>query len=186
MNRNVALIFAVMILVGAAYRMVPYTVRPEWLGAPQLAMAIFAGAVIKDRKWAFALPLFSMLASDLLMEMLHTFNSSYFPGFYKGQFTNYLLIVGMTVIGFFMNQRKVSHVVAGALAAPLVYFALSNFLVWTGGGGYNRPKTFEGLMMVYTDGLPFLKTSILGTAVFATAFFGVRALIASREQRQFA
>ncbi|MCU0395152.1 MAG: hypothetical protein MUF29_04540, partial [Chitinophagaceae bacterium] len=93
MNRNVALIFAMMVLVATAYRIVPYTARPEWLGAPQLAMAIFAGSVIKDRKWAFALPLFSMLISDMVMQGLHLMNSSYFPGFYKGQFLNYVLIL---------------------------------------------------------------------------------------------
>jgi hypothetical protein len=177
MNRNVALIFAIMIVVSAAYRMVPYTVRPEWLGAPQLAMAVFAGAVIKDRKWAFALPLFSMLLSDLLMEALHQMNSSYYAGFYKGQFLNYVLILATTVIGFFINSRKPLHILCGALAAPIVYFLLSNFAVWIGGGGLGRPQTFEGLMMVYADGLPFLKTSLMGTGVFSVVFFGAHYLL---------
>ena len=181
MNRNVALIFAMMVLVATAYRIVPYTARPEWLGAPQLAMAIFAGSVIKDRKWAFALPLFSMLISDMVMQGLHLMNSSYFPGFYKGQFLNYVLILSCTVIGFFMNARKAAEVAAGVLAAPIVYFLLSNFTVWVGGGGYARPKTLQGLMMVYADGLPFLKTSLLGTAAFATLFFGVKAVLGGQQ-----
>ncbi|HSR40298.1 MAG TPA: DUF6580 family putative transport protein [Phnomibacter sp.] len=177
MNRNVALIFAIMIGVSAAYRVVPYTLRPEWLGAPQLAMAVFAGAVIKDRKWAFALPLFSMLLSDLTMQGLHQFNNSYYPGFYKGQFLNYVLILATTVIGFFINGRKPLQILAGALAAPISYFLLSNFAVWIGGGGLGRPQTVQGLMMVYADGLPFLKTSLMGTAVFSVVFFGLHRLL---------
>jgi hypothetical protein len=135
-------------------------------------MAVFAGAVIKDRKWAFALPLFSMLLSDLLMEGMHQLNSSYYTGFYKGQFLNYILILSTTVIGFFIGSRKPLQILGGAIAAPVVYFLLSNFAVWMGGGGLGRPQTLSGLMMVYADGLPFLKNSLMGTAVFSAVLFG--------------
>jgi hypothetical protein len=45
-------------------------------------------------------------------------------------------------------------------------------MVWIGGGGYNRPKTFDGLMMVYADGLPFYQMSFLATLFFSAVFFG--------------
>jgi len=101
------------------------------------------------------------------------------PGFYKGQFLNYMLILATTVIGFLINQRKAGQILAGSIAAPVVYFLLSNTMVWLGGGGWFRPKTFDGLLLTLTDGLPFLKTSLAGTALFSAFFFGTSILLTS-------
>jgi hypothetical protein len=65
-----------------------------------------------------------------------------------------------------MRNLNVGRIAAGAVIAPTVYFLLSNFQVWIGGGGYNRPKTFEGLLQCYADGLPFYKGYLLGTCSF--------------------
>jgi hypothetical protein len=172
-NRNNLFALLLLILATALYRVIPYGVRPEWLGAPQFAMAIFAGSVIKDKKWAFALPIFSMLASDLVMQLMYWKDPSLMPGFYKGQLLNYILIASLTVIGFFISRRKPIEIGAGILAAPTVYFLLSNFIVWAGNGGWHHPKTFAGLMESYTDGLPFYKMDILGTLVWGTVLFGM-------------
>lgn len=172
MNRSALPMFALLIIVCAAYRVIPYELRPEWLGAPQLAMAVFAGSVLKSRKWSFAVPLFSMLISDLMMQGLHLINDSFRPGFYDGQLVNYLLILSTTVIGFFIRANNPRHILAGALAAPVIFFLLSNFQVWL--GGHSRPATFEGLMQTYIAGLPFLKASLFGTLFFSALFFGMR------------
>jgi len=177
MNRSVALVFALLIAICTLYRIVPYEMRPEWLGAPQLAMAIFAGSIIKDRKLAFLLPLGSMLISDVIMQLLHSVDPSIYVGFYKGQFINYVLILSTTVIGFFIHERKAGQILAGAIAAPVVYFLLSNFQVWIGGGGLVRAKNLAGLMQTYVDGLPFLKTSMVGTILFSGIFFGVQSVV---------
>ena len=171
MNRRLVYVLTAVLVLGAIYKMVPYTEKPEWLGSPQLAIALFAGAVISNKKWAFVFPLLSMFIGDLLMQGLHMMNPSYLPGFYKGQLLNYVLIVGLTVMGFFMDSRKAGQVVSGLVAAPLVYFLLSNFAVWAGHGGLVRPATFAGLLQTYSDGLPFLKSSLAGTLIFGLVFF---------------
>ncbi len=176
MNRPVVFLFAAMFLLCTAYRIVPYEMRPEWLGAPQLAMAVFAGSIIRNRRLAFALPLFSMLLSDVVMQLFHAANPAFAPGFYSYQVINYLLILSTTVIGFFVNQRKPSQIVAGALAAPVVYFLLSNFEVWAAGHSLGHPRTFSGLLQTYVDGLLFLKPSIVGTLIYSGIFFGGKAL----------
>jgi hypothetical protein len=185
MNRYIAFLFAIVVLVCALYRIIPFDMRPEWLGAPQLALAIFAGSVIENRKWAFALPLFSLIFSDVIIQALHMANPSMVPGFYKGQFVNYLLILATTVIGFFIHQRKPNQILAGAISAPIIYFLLSNTSVWISGGGYIRPKTMEGFFMALSDGLPFLKTSLAGTVVFSVLFFGLSAMMASKKQNVY-
>ena len=84
-KKSILLTFLVLIVVAALYRVIPG--RPFGF-APQIAMALFAGAVIKDRKSAFALPLFSMILSDVIYELLFISGLSTLQGFYEGQFTN--------------------------------------------------------------------------------------------------
>ena len=43
--------------------------------------------------------------------------------------------------------------------------------------GLDRPKTFNGLMLCYSDGIPFYKTSLLATLVFSAILFGTYAFI---------
>jgi hypothetical protein len=67
-------------------------------------MALFGGSVIKDKRWAFALPIFSMFLSDLLYQALYNAGMTTIPGFYAGQFTNYVLFAGITVLGFMIRK----------------------------------------------------------------------------------
>ncbi len=171
-DNQVITVFALLIVISAVYRVIPFENRPIWLGGPQLAIALFAGSIIKDRKWAFAIPIFSMLIGDLLMEGLFAMGATSYKGFYNGQLLNYALIAMLTVVGFFINHRKVSSIVGGMVAAPTLYFILSNFAVWVSGGGFQRPKTPAGLVMCYADALPFYGSSLLTMAIFGTVLFG--------------
>ena len=96
MNKSIIWSLVLLIIVAAVYRIIPD--RP-WGFAPHLAMAMFAGAIIKDKKWAFAIPLFSIFISDMLYHVLYLNGLSSIPGFYEGQLTNYLLFAGVTCIG---------------------------------------------------------------------------------------
>lgn len=166
--------FLMLVVVAGAYRAIPG--RP-WGFAPQFAMAIFSGAVIKDKKWAFAFPLLSLLISDVFYQLLYINGLFEIPGFYSGMISNYILFGSMTIIGFFTNEQKVSSLAKSSVAAPTAFFLLSNLSVWMGGGGYHRPKTFAGLTQVYIDGLPFYLNSIVATVVFGALLFGANQLI---------
>src|SRR5829696_4007339 len=101
LTKNFLVIFVLLIIAAALYRVIPG--RP-WGFAPHIAMALFGGAVIKDKKWAFALPVFSMFISDLLYQFLYANGLSDTPGFYEGQLVNYMLFIGITCLGFFMRR----------------------------------------------------------------------------------
>jgi hypothetical protein len=172
-NKSLIWTMVALIVVAALYRIVPG--RP--LGfAPQIAIALFGGAVIKDKKWAFALPIFSMFLSDLLYQGLYSAGISGIYGFYDGQLLNYCLFALMVVIGFTIKKINLLNVFTASLIAPTVFFLLSNFITWSGmaGGlrGLNRPFTVEGLLMAYSDGLPFYKGALLATLFFSTILFG--------------
>src|SRR5687768_17055719 len=85
-NKSVLLAFGLLILSASLYRV--WDGRP-WGFAPQWAMAVFAGAVIKDKKWAVVLPLLSMFLSDALYQVLYTYGLTNIYGFYDGQILNY-------------------------------------------------------------------------------------------------
>lgn len=168
-KKNIIFTFIAFIILSGLYRIIPG--RPVGF-APQIAMALFAGAVISNKKFAFAVPLVSMLIGDLFFELLFQAGLNSFGGFYEGQLFNYLLFAGITAFGFLINVSKKSQIITGSVAAPTLYFLLSNFAVWIGGGGFNRPKTIEGLMTTYVDGIPFYQGSLVATIVFSAIFFG--------------
>ena len=97
------------------------------------------------------------------------------PGFYEGQLTNYILFGALTVFGFMIKRITVTRIALASLAAPTAYFLLSNFLIWLSNSpdaGLQRPKTFNGLLMCYTDGLPFYPWSVIATVLFSALLFG--------------
>jgi hypothetical protein len=171
-NKSLIWTLVALIVVAALYRIIPG--RPYGF-APQIAMAIFAGATIKDKKWAFALPVFSMFVSDLIYQLLYTTGLSPIYGFYDGQVINYCLFASMALIGMAIRKINAVNVFLASIAAPTAFFLLSNFVTWSGLAGLrglDRPFTFNGLMMAYADGLPFYKMSIIATLAFSLVLFG--------------
>ena len=161
-----------LVVIAALYRVIPG--RPFGF-APQWAIAIFAGAVIKDKKLAFAVPIVSMFFSDMFFQILYSSGLSNMPGFYEGQWQNYILFGLMTFIGFAIKKINVLNILLASLAAPTIYFILSNLVLWAGWSGtrgLGRPKTWSGLMMCYNDALPFFKGSIYATLLFSAILFG--------------
>jgi hypothetical protein len=169
LDRQTLVSFILLIVIAALYRAMPGRI---WGFAPHLAMAVFGGSVIRNRAMAFVFPMLSLFLSDLVYHALFLMNITPIEGFYSGQLTNYLLIASLAIIGFRIRGFNPAQILAGSIAAPVVYFIASNFMVWAGGGGLMRPKTFSGLMQTYVDGLPFFQTSLYGTLFFSAVLFG--------------
>ena len=172
-EKSIVLSFVLLVIIAALYRVLPG--RP--LGfAPQIAMALFSGSIVKNRKYAFLLPLFSMLVSDIIFEILFQYNFYAIPGFYSGQWINYLIFGSITFIGFAIKHYKISSIIAGAVAGVVYYFLLSNTAVWIGGGfdinNQPYPKSLDGWMICLSAGLPFLKGSLYATFIFSAVLFG--------------
>lgn len=168
-NRDTVLTFLLLIGAAALYRAMPDRI---WGFAPHIAMAIFGGSALKNRRLSFALPLLSLFLSDLIYHAFYLNGLTPISGFYEGQWINYLLIGSLTFIGFFVKSNSPVQIGTAALLGPLAYFIMSNFTVWIGGGGLQRPRTFSGLLQCYADGLPFLQTSLYGTFFFSALLFG--------------
>ncbi len=175
LNKEIVVALIIMIATTALYRVLPG--RPSGF-APQIAIALLSGSMfVKNKHFAFLLPLVAMFISDVFYQVLYINHLSAFEGFYEGQWQNYALIAATAVFGFGLQTNQVSKFVGNFIAAPTVYFLVSNFMVWASFGGYKRPMTASGLLQTMADGLPFYGYSVAGTVVFGALLFGAFKLV---------
>ena len=175
-NKSLLWYFIVLVIATALYRVIPFRISGF---APNIAFAMFSGAVIKNKGWAFAFPLLSMLLSDVLYQVLFLNGLSPYPGFYDGQILNYLVMASVVIVGFFMKRINVQNIALHSLMAPTWFFLLSNFTVWI--GSVNIPQTGSGLLATYVAGLPFYGACIIASIVFGAIYFGSYYLVLNRK-----
>lgn len=178
-NRSLILPFILLIVSAALYRLIPG--RPAGF-APQMAMALFGGAVIKDKLWAFLLTLGSLLLSDLLFHILFKAGLTNMQGFYEGQWVTYLCFAIITLTGFAMKRVNIKNVALFTVSGSLFFFIITNFITWKTGYGFARPQTWSGLMQCYADAIAFYRTGglipgfdgnfILGDLIWSAVLFG--------------
>ena len=148
-----------MIFGAAALRLLPHAPNFD----PITALALFAGASVEDKRWAFALPLAAMLLSDALI------------GFHPLMPVIYLTFALVVWMGTSLRQRLTALPVAGAaLGAATLFFVVSNFAEWTLGMLY--PRTLEGLIACYVAAIPFFGNTIGGALFYSAVLFGGLAL----------
>jgi hypothetical protein len=162
-NKQLIVIAVVMVLAAALSRVAFYPIN----FSPVIAMALFGGAVIKDKKLAFALPLFAMLIADFLFEI-----TNIAPGFWGwGQVVGYGILAVITMFGFNLKKITALKVAGFSIASSLIFFFLSNSSVWLlAGTAY--PRSIEGWMACLAAGVPFLEKGLLTDLLYSGVFFG--------------
>jgi hypothetical protein len=139
----------------------------DWSGfSPVIAIALFSGFVMKQKGMSFLLPLVALLLSDFAIQALYMIGEFSYPGIYSGQWKNYLLLMTATLVGWLLKGKSYSSLLVGAIAAPTVFFLLSNFNVWVSMGEAAYSRDFSGLMSSYIAGLPFYKNGLIATLIF--------------------
>ncbi len=148
-----------IIALAAALRIAPH----PWNFTPVGAMALFSGAVIRDRHLAFIFPLLTLFAGDI------------FIGFHKLMPVVYASFLVSVAIGFWLrNRRTVGRIGAATLLGAMQFFLVTNFAVWAFGLSY--PRNGAGLVACYVAGIPFFWNTLAGDAVYAGLLFGGFAL----------
>lgn len=157
------IIASLLVVIAAVSRVILY---PHNF-SPVIGMAIFAGAVIKDKRLAFILPLAAMLLSDIMFEV---FNIA--PGFWGwGQLIGYSILALITAFAFTMKNINVLNVVGYSVASSLIFFLLSNGSVWLLDKTYYA-QNFSGLMDCLAAGVPFLKNGLIADLTYSVVLFG--------------
>ena len=170
-STSTLLMAALLIIIAALSRVFLY---PHNF-SPIIGMAIFAGAVIKDRRLAFALPLSAMFLSDVLFEV---FNIA--PGFWGwGQLVGYGILALITVIAFSMKKINVLTIAGYSVGSSLLFFLLSNsaFFVFDNPIYHLYPQNFSGYIGSLVGGLPFLRTGVIADLVYSGVLFGTYYLV---------
>lgn len=174
-----AWIFA-LLLLGVSTRFATYLIEDYPQNFTALgAVALFGAASFRTMKWGLLAPMFALLLSDVVYELVQP---GY--GFYGAtQFVVYgafalMAWVGRGLSSGSMDRRTPLHIGGRALMASSLFFVITNFSVWLTSGLY--AKSFAGLMQCYWAALPFFRHQLLGTLFFTAVLFGLAAWIHNR------
>ena len=144
-----------MIVLAAVLRIVPH----PWNFAPIGAMALFSGAIIRDRRLALLFPLLTLFAGDL------------FIGFHKLIPLVYASTLVSVALGFLLRGRKTRGRIAGVtLLGAIQFFLVTNFGVWLFLDAF--PKTAAGLVACYSAGVPLFWNTLASDALYVILLFG--------------
>ena len=152
-----------MICAAAALRIAPH----PWNFTPVGAMALFGGALLRNKGMAFALPLVALFAGDL------------FIGFHRLMPAVYASFLVSVAIGFLLRRRRtVLRVGGAALLGAVQFFLVTNFANWAILNTY--PKTAAGLVACYVAGIPFFRNTLAGDFFYCVLLFGGFVLLERR------
>ena len=169
-QRSLIIIAVILIVASALSRLALY----PYNFSPMIAMALFGGAVLRDKKYAVALPILAMFLSDVLFEVLHIA-----PGFWGwGQLVGYGIMILITFIG--SNIRKVSAVKVGgfSILSSVIFFLLSNssFFILDNPIYHTYSQDMNGYFNCLAGGLPFLLKGGIADLVYSGILFGTYVL----------
>jgi hypothetical protein len=166
-NKTSVIIAVLLVLVAAISRVLLY---PNYNFSPMVGMAIFAGATFTNKKLAFALPIVSMLLSDIMLEMV-----SAGTGFWGwGQLVGYGIFALITVLAFSLKKVSVPKVIGYSLVSSVIFFVLSNlsFFLIDNPIYHRYTQDFTGFIDCYVEAIPFFRTSIAADLVYSGILFG--------------
>ena len=122
------------------------------------AMALFGGAYFQNKRLAFAIPLITMMLTDIII------------GFHRVMIPVYLCFVFTVFLGTLISGRKNVFVIASAsVTSSVIFFLVTNLPFWYGS---SYPWNFAGAMESYTAAIPFFQNSLAGDLAFNALLFG--------------
>lgn len=179
-NTFTILICTALVLLAVVSRII--NTETHWYGfAPVVAISLFSGAILKNKTYAYLLPLCAYLLSDLFMQYFTTT-----PGFYG--ISQYFVYGGMALVvllGTFMRRPKPLRILGFSLGSSLIFWIVSNLGVFFAGYyGFS----FQGLLTTYLMAIPFYTptgtdlfvNAFAGDLLFSGALFGLYALLTRR------
>jgi len=144
-----------LIILGSLSRLIPHWPNFTALGA----IALFGGAGFQSKYFSGLLTLGILLLTDV------------FLGFYSGMWVTYLAFLMISILGTFVKKDSTLSVLTHSLSASLLFFVFTNFASWLTIPIY--PKNVSGLLLAYTEGIPFAMNFTLGTLFYSLLIFGI-------------
>ena len=149
------LIIIAIIIFAAFTRFIPHP--PNF--TPIIAIGLFGGAYLQDRRLALLLPLIAMIIADA------------FLGFHETMVWVYGSLILISMVGILLQNRiTLKNCTVATLGGSLLFFLVTNFGVWIISGFYE--KSIAGLITCYSMALPFFYNTLAGTVVYSAIMFG--------------
>jgi len=168
MNNNRKYIFVALLIVFAVItRLMPHPFNFTAIGA----LALFSGSVIKNKKFAFLVPLVAMLIGDSIIG----FHSSMIPVYLCFAVTVW---IGMTVV----REINLLSVPTASIISSILFFVVTNLPFWYVDISL-YPLTWQGTVESYTAALPFFGNQVAGDLFYSATLFGAYSIL---RQRYFA
>ena len=157
-----------IILFAAISRIFP--IAPNF--QPILAIAIFAGYYLSDKKFSLLVPIVAMLLSDLFIQLVSPVFFGYqTPGFHSMMpFVYFSMILSVLIGSKLIKKLNVFNVIGSSFVSAVMFFLITNFGSWFAFEMYT--KDLSGLMMSYEMGLPFFRNSLVSTLLYSGVLFG--------------
>jgi hypothetical protein len=157
-------------LLSALGRLIPHAPNVTPLGGS----CLFAGSRISGI-WAYLLPLFVMVATDPIV--------GHAGGATGGYTWGSPVIYASFMINVWIGRRMLRSVTpvrvgAAAFLCSLQVFLLTNLTVWVGTPIY--AASLSGLLLCYTEALPFWGRTLAGDLLYSAAIFGLYELLIRR------
>lgn len=182
------LVLAALIALGAGVRIVVGPELPNF--APIAAISLFAGYYFRRVAFAFVATWVSMLLSDAVLGghewqmMLVVYAMLSLPIAWSWWLRRVVKIERTsTVWGL---ATSVFALIGCSLFSSLLFYLVTNFAWFPWSDLY--PKTVDGLILSYQQGLPFFRSTLMGDLFFACGLFGSYAvtMYAMRETSEVA
>lgn len=164
----------VFVLLAIAVRFLPFAgplnfLPHAWHFTPLAASLLYFGARGSRRQmW---IPVVLLAATDVVLtKYIYSYTLSW------DSLVTWVWYAAILLLGTGLREKSgFWRVVGAALASSISFFLVSNFAAWAAFAMY--PKTFAGLMMSYTAGIPFFRGTVESDLFFSIAFFQVPVLI---------
>ena len=157
-----------LILFASFTRIIPH--MPNF--TPIGAMALFGGAYLSNKYYAFIIPILSLWLSDLIINNFIFNYYDQFTWFYPGFIWQYASFGIIILMGYFLLKKiTLKKVLMSSIGSSLIFFVITNFGVWASGSMY--PLNINGLISCFVLAIPFYKGTLLGFLFYSSFLFVV-------------
>lgn len=155
MFKNIRLIIIIsFILIASLSRLLPH----EPNVTPIMALSLFSGTFIDNKRLAYIVPILAMLISDLII------------GIHPLIFVVYLSILISVSLGFVLKKKlTLLNTIGIAFLSSFIFFLITNFAHWV---AFYEIHNFQTLFKCYIDAIPFYRNSLIGDGVYTLVLFG--------------
>jgi hypothetical protein len=138
-----------------------------WNFAPLGAVSLFAGSRL-PRRWAWVVPIVAMAISDYFIDQ-----NRYRPLFNLTRWTIYATFAATTLLGPLANRPRLGRWLLPVLSVSgsTIFFLTSNLATW--GEGHLYPMTLSGLILCYTEAIPFFGNTVAADLLGTALLFGL-------------